>query len=191
MMPLIIVEGCDNVGKNFLINRLIKDKKNVIIRHFSNPKGETDKEKIEFQKEDFLDEFRNQLSRRDLTKTDSDVYVWNRSHIGEWVYGKIYRNYDSNWIFNMEKSFAFDKKTDIFLVLLDADAEFTLQNDDGLSFTTNLERRKYEIQRFHEVFDKSNIRNKIKIKVNIDSSFKNIEDIHEELLNFIRTSSNK
>jgi len=107
------------------------------------------------------------------------------------VYGKIYRNYDSNWIFNMEKSFAFDKKTDIFLVLLDADAEFTLQNDDGLSFTTNLERRKYEIQRFHEVFDKSNIRNKIKIKVNIDSSFKNIEDIHEELLNFIRTSSNK
>jgi thymidylate kinase len=192
MMPLILIEGQDCVGKNFLIERFIRDKKNVIIRHFSNPEGETDEERIQYQKDDFLHEFRQQLLRNDLTKTSDDVFIWNRSHIGEWVYGKIYRKYEPHWIFDLEKLFAFDKKQDIFLVLLDADAEFTLQNDDGLSLTTNLEKRKFEIERFQEAFDKSLITNKIKIKVNKDlTTFKNIEEIYAELLDFIRPSTNK
>lgn len=189
-MPLIVLEGVDNVGKDTLIENFIRERKNIIVRHFSDPKGRTNEERIEYQRADFLYEFRKQRLREIMRKTPSDVYIWNRSHIGEWVYGKIYRDYDPEWIFNMERVFGFNDDPSIFLVLLEAEAEFSLKNDDGLSFTSNLEKRKYEMQRFREAFERSGIINKkiINVTKNV-TQFKKEQDIHGELLDFIGTST--
>jgi thymidylate kinase len=193
MIPLLIFEGVDNLGKDTLIKNILQHSSNYIVRHFSNPKGKTTVEQIQYQKDDFLYEFRKQTLRKQFKKTDSDVFIWNRSHIGEWVYGQIYRNYKPNWIFELEKLFSFDKDQTVFLILLDAPPDFSLKNDDGLSFTTSKEKRENERSKFKEAFEKSLIQNKIQISVvdKTNKQFKKEEDIYEELFKFIKSKTNK
>ena len=56
-MKLIIIEGTDRTGKDTLVNRLMADNRNVVKRHWSFPKGESNDEKTRYQKRSFNQEF--------------------------------------------------------------------------------------------------------------------------------------
>jgi len=168
-MKLLIVEGLDRCGKDSLISSIIKESPNSKVVHWGFPQGNTNEDRIAYQKmsfEFFMREYSFLKMRNEL-----DFLIWNRSHIGECVYGPMYRNSPSEWIFDLEKEFLTDSQ--VYLVYLHGDVEFLLKNDDGESFTTDIEKKRNEARLFEEAVDKSLIKNKIKIKVNDGNSYVN------------------
>lgn len=192
-MKLIIVEGCDRVGKNLLCDELYKmatlKNSNVTYRHWRFPLGETNADKIMYQKMSFQKEFtlfREMNFDSYYTGRGNDLMIWNRAHIGEYVYGTIYRNYEPNWIYNLEILHNFDENPEIYLILLDADAEFVCANDDGHSFSNDIETKNKELELFRQAFKKSHIQNKLNIKVNDGNQFRNSRNILNEVQEFIK-----
>jgi thymidylate kinase len=165
---IVIVEGIDNIGKDSLINGImshfsqegLKFKEEVI--HFTSPQGNTFEEKRLYQEGFFRKQFQKQLDN------PKSFYFWNRSHLGEYIYGNLYRNTDSNWIFDLEKEYLEKFKQNdipIMLFMLEASAEFSLNNDDGKSLANSLEKRNQEIALFNDAFEKTQISKKTKYNV--------------------------
>lgn len=175
---LIIVEGVDRCGKDTLITELKQKYGEYVIVHFTTPIGNTNAEKIEYQKQSFHQEFLDASDRK-------TTVFFNRSHIGEYVYGKMYRDYDPSWIFDLEKTFYFDKDTSVYLILLYGDAEFLIANDDGNSLSSKLENRKEEINLFLEAFQKSNIKKKLLVRINDGDSYRQQSEILSAVEQFL------
>jgi thymidylate kinase len=170
-MKLLIIEGPDRCGKNTLINNFTSQAENYIVRHWGTAKGETDIEKRNHQYQFFKKEFelaseRYKYSMPDKKRYPRDIYIWNRAHLGEFVYGDLYRNTSPReWVLRMEEDFSFDIDPSIYLVLLTAPAEFLSRKDDGLSFSSKIENRQAEIRRFEVAFEQSKIMNKLLVNV--------------------------
>lgn len=119
MKRVIICEGCDNVGKSYLVKHLITSLTPHLMtyRHFGPPaqKGRL-----------ILKEQLNVLSREMKGIDDgSGVEIWDRSVIGEDVYGPMYRHgqYD-HAEYHIELSHAVKKRErQIFLIVLYTDGE--------------------------------------------------------------------
>jgi len=188
-MKTIIIEGCDRVGKDTVCNGIKLTADCLLYRHWLKPKGQTNDERVNYQKTTFKKEFDLRKSFLDdwyLNDNDknSDLILWNRSHIGEYVYGKLYRDYDPNWIYNLENLYNFSDNN-IYLVMLYADPDFLCENDDGHSFSSDIEGKTQEINLFHEAVDKSLIPNKIKIKVNDGKRYRDRKEIRKEIFDRI------
>lgn len=187
-MKLIIVEGGDQVGKDTLIESLSQYYSQVINRHWGFPKGNTNEEKTAYQKESFDWEFRlcNLLQSGYNFINPNTTIIWNRSHIGELVYGSMYR--DSNpesWVMDLEKKYYFNEADNIYLVYLHADPDFIASQDDGNSYSDRIEDKRIEFQKFHDGCTRSIIRKKLFLKVNEDGKYKSKQDILNSVLNFI------
>jgi thymidylate kinase len=184
---LIIVEGTDRTGKDSLIKGLAEhfhgSDASLMIKHWGFPLGNTNEEKTAYQKEMFRKEF----ERYDILKKGNHINViWNRSHIGELVYGPMYRNsVSSDWIFSLEKEFKFDSSEEVFLIYLYGDPNFLIKNDDGQSFTNEVVKKTEELQRFEEAVAKSNIQNKLILKVNHGDQYVNKNELLKRVLSFI------
>lgn len=196
-MKHIIVEGGDRLGKSTLIAAIAKhfNYDNVMIRHFGKPPKEFPEEDspLSFQAECFYKE--GDLIEA-LSQMENDVYnyyenivIWNRSHLGEYVYGQMFRNNDPKqtelMISNFEERFLLTNP-ETYLILLTADPEFFLSKEDGNSFSKNLEQKTTEIKLFNEIFDKSLIDKKLIIKVNEGNQFLPKDNIMTTVLNFIK-----
>jgi len=186
-MKLLIIEGGDRVGKDTLITNLMSQYPHLIRSHFGYPKGDTNEEKHEYQVRSFGQEFAIQKAIRQTYGAHyfaDGLYVWNRSHIGECVYGPIYRGTQPDWIFDIEKHH-FENDDNVYLVYLHGDAEFLLKNDDGDSFTTDLEKKRNEARLFKAAIDRSIIKNKLKIKVNNGNQYVSPKHIYGLVSRFI------
>jgi len=173
-MKLVIIEGTDRTGKDTLIESLIEQYPHSEVVHWGYPIGDTNDEKTEWQKASFLD----YMSRWKIAQDSliDGLVIWNRSHIGEYVYGTMYRHsFPDTWIPELEKEFL--KGNNVILILLQGDPEFIIAQDDGQSYSTQLKDKKIEIQKFEEAFNNSNILNKIKIKINEGDSYVKQTDI--------------
>lgn len=191
-MKTIIIEGCDRVGKDTICNEIKLNADCLLYRHWQKPKGQNIHEKIEYQKTTFKKEFDLRKTFIDdwyLNDQDKDdnqnLILWNRSHIGEYVYGQLYRNSNPEWIYNLESIYNFSEDQNIYLVMLYADPNFLCEKDDGQSFSSDLESKTKEIDLFHEAVNKSLIQNKFKIKVNNGNRYKDKESIRREIFDRI------
>ena len=95
-MYLIIIEGTDNIGKDTLISRLIEDFETVTLIHCGSPKCicfTSHEQDTKFIK--YANNIKNGLY------DNTDVIIMNRSHIGEYVYGQLYRKRGANNIKTM------------------------------------------------------------------------------------------
>lgn len=111
--------------------------------------------------------------------------ICNRGHLGEYVYGK-YRNYDGEYVFTeLETYYSHDLQFLTLIVLID-NPENLLQREDGLSLSKNLKSKTEEIKMFTDAFNKSKIKNKILININ----GKTINQVHDEIINFIKDKYN-
>jgi len=196
-MKHIIIESGDQLGKNTIIEGLSKyyNYDNIIIRHFSKPPITlSDNESIlKFQKKCFLKE--GKLIET-ISKLEEDPYnyyenivIWNRSIHGEYVYSQMFRGQEpkkiENYINNFEEIYLTNNKQTYF-ILLTADPEFFLDQEDGKSFSKNIDQKTKELKLFDEIFDKSILTNKLKIKVNNKNKFIDKEIILNNVLNFIK-----
>jgi thymidylate kinase len=137
---LIIIEGPDRVGKDTLISGLMTSGllNNPIAIHSSKPKEPTKAYYTRYYRYIYTE----------LAGLYNDT-IMNRSAIGEYVYGPMYRNnhYELNEIVNHN-----DYADDFVLVFTLIDKpETLLQREDGESFGTTLEQKTEEVNRFIEV----------------------------------------
>lgn len=178
---LLIIEGLDRTGKDTLIKSLSDIVPNTKTVHWGFPKGDTNEQRVTYQKESFL---LNMMQHRlDVLKNETELIIWNRSHIGECVYGPMYRDSDPEWIFELEQKYLHD--SEIYLVYLYGDTDFLLKNDDGESFTTDITKKENEANLFAEAVNKSTIQKKLKIKVNNGNNYIDKQRILDTVRDFI------
>jgi len=176
-MKLLIIEGTDRTGKDTLVKALMDKHPNSEMVHWGYPVGDTNDEKTEYQKTSFGYLMRWFKFKKNVSNLD--LLIWNRSHIGEYVYGTIYRDsYPQSWIPALEEEFLKDDYN-VYLILLQADADFIVTQDDGKSYSAKLEDKETEILKFEEAFNNSIILNKIKIKVNNGNEYISADVITE------------
>lgn len=185
-MKLLIIEGQDRCGKDSLINAISEMYPNVIKRHWSFPKGDTNEDKTQYQKTSFHWEFENYAINKARRYQENTLMIWNRAHLGEMVYGSLYRNSEPhNWVMQLEDEYKFSSDPDVYLVYLYADPEFIVSKDDGESYSAKLDDKRAEMEVFMKAFDSSQIVNKLKIKVNSGDSYLPKEDILKCVNNFL------
>jgi thymidylate kinase len=190
-MKLLVVEGPDRCGKNTLIKNLTSQAENFVVRHFGSVKGESDMEKRNFQFQFFKKEFelaslRSRFEMPDKERYPRDIWIWNRAHLGEFVYGKMYRDTKpEEWVMKMESLFAMDIDPSVHLLLLTADPEFLCKRDDGLSFTADVEKKKKEIENFEKAFNTSKIMNKKILNVSNGENYLDAAIILDEVNKFL------
>lgn len=191
MGKLIIVEGIDRTGKDSLVNFLIshfyshRSGENAHIKfvHWGYPEGNTNSDKIHFQKKDFKRKAKQ--ARNFLVKHKNGIVIWNRSHIGEYVYGPMYRDEDVSWIKDYEQHNIIEHLhniADMHLFLLDGNIDFLLSQDDGDSFTDNKELKEEEQGRFLQAYIDSKIPYKKYILVADAEGYHDINFIQNKVL---------
>ena len=188
-MKVIIIEGPDNTGKNTLIQSILDNNKIVKIIHCDKPTGEEDP--FEEQCRTFYIHSYN--TYQDYKAGNIDVIVFNRFYQGEYVYGQMYRNGDSNKIKQMVsicedyllKNIGYD---DIYYVQLSSSSLNLLKkNDDGKSLSNaNMYYMQREVDLFNEIYEFSQLK-KHKILINDGDNFRTREDILIEFNDFINT----
>lgn len=183
-MKTIILEGSDRLGKDTYIKELSSGLSNYTIRHWSFPQGETNDEKTAWQIASFHDEF--SLYMIFHSRFPQHTLFWNRGHLGELVYGTVYR--DSNpqsWVPQLETDYGMTLDSEVYLVHLTADPEFVVAKDDGLSYSDKLEKKSEEIQAFITAVDNSKIINKLTIKINNGRNYRSQSEVLEEIRSFV------
>jgi len=199
-MKHILCEGGDELGKNTLIEGLIKHFSfdNIHIRHFGKPPKEFPNEitPLKFQTECF---YKEGYLLEKISQLEEDVYgyyenivIWNRSHLGEYVYGQMFRDNDPSEIEDMIKNFEEQfllNNSETYLILLTADPEFFLSQEDGKSFSKNIIQKTEELKLFNKIFEKSSIDKKLKIKVNKNNTFISKSLILNKVIDFIKNNN--
>ncbi len=86
MLNNILIEGCDGVGKSFLMRDLVDEineqRPGYRICQFHNGPYENDDEAFRI--------YRKQIATQ--TSEDFDIILWDRAHLSEFVYGTIHRS---------------------------------------------------------------------------------------------------
>ena len=148
------------------------------------------KETLDFQfgvfyKEMVLVNFIRNIDADDLGYHDN-VIIWNRSHLGEYVYSQMFRGISKKDVKARIKKLENDTvEDDVYLILLTANPKFFLSQEDGYSFSQNLEQKTKELNLFKEVFWLSSITKKRIIQVNIGKNYRKRDDIFNDVLELI------
>ena len=198
-MKLIILEGPDRLGKNSLLKNICDhyNYDNIMIRHFGKPPKELiQDESIKYQFGVFINEsnlIHNFVRNVFRSSYYDNIIIWNRSHLGEYVYSQMFRHVDP--IYVKRRLLEYERfylncrdsksKFKMYLITLSADPEFILNKEDGQSFSRNLEEKTREMQLFKEVHKFSLIKSKLLIKVDDNGKFRGKEEIFNEVINFI------
>ena len=174
-----IIEGVDRLGKDTLIENLQIKLGPHIVQHYGKPIV-ADKFKDhpcpeqKAQKESFKLGF-------DLLRTGIPT-IMNRFHIGEYIYGPMYRFYNAEYIFELEDKYFTDTcHNDRTLLVLLTTSNFDFIVDDGESF--DFSKKEQEQRKFIDAVKKSNIGHKVIVDVhNGSGGFKTPEKILNEIL---------
>jgi thymidylate kinase len=173
----IIVEGIDSTGKSSLIRNIMNTLDYFLTVHYQKPLDldSFNKSLKQYQMSSFWSGFQ-------LFKTKVNT-IYDRFHLGEVVYSNRYRDYDGDYVFELEKNERVDLNDDVVLILLYT-SNFSICVDDGESF--DFSKKEEEQSDFIEAFNKSIISNKIMIDVSsIYGGFKHPDDILYEAMKAI------
>jgi len=183
MLLLLSKDPTDNVGKSTLIQNIKNEFNQTSFHalHYSAVKQKTAgsvqdySSKLYYQMFDIMYNINREYQ-------DSGV-ICDRSHLGEMVYGPIYRDYTGEYVLEIEENFMHDTFwDDVYLITLYDEPENLVNRDDGLSFTTDLAKKKVEIDNFKNAHKKSNIKNKMLLNIkyhNEDQAIKAVKEFIE------------
>ena len=108
-------------------------------------------------------------------------HLYNRFHLDEYVYSVLYKNYDPNYIWDIEKNHILQNgQDDIIMFLLLDNPESAIKRDDGLGYTSKIDGIAKEKKLFEDAFETSIIKNKYIINIqdfdlNTDKAFEFIK----------------
>lgn len=179
----ILVEGIDRLGKDTLL-RGIQDRRgfHLVLRYEKPPILRCYSDETSPQRTYQTASFRTLL---EILCLDGDIRILcNRSHLGEFVYAPMYRQYSGEYVFELEREFRLNEQSNVRLVLLTEDFGRSRHFvDDGKSLGV-AEKRPAEQALFLEAFERSVISDKRVVCVtNPDSgAFRESAEILEEAL---------
>ena len=186
-MYLIIIEGTDNIGKDTVINQLIEKFDTATLIHCSGPKSKVFQSKEQDNK--FIQYAENIVNRY---YDNTDVIIMNRSHIGEYVYGQIYRQRSEAQIRSMldKVNSILTSRQDLtikYIQLLSSSIELRKKYDDNKSLSKmNDELMKLENNLFLDVFDYIDLDKKL-FYINDEDGFLPKEVIFKDIVDFLNT----
>lgn len=175
-MTVIIFEGLDRCGKSTQIKRLMKHFTDKPIQwlHYSSIKGLSAEEQTAW----FQKEFRHMFS---LIQDNSAHWFLDRSHLGERVYGTLYRpNVDTSYVFDLEQEFKVNQM-DMYLFVFYDSSLGNLKRDDGDSYSTDEDIVRKEI----DLFKKAAVDSSIKNKMLIDIAGKNPDEVEMQIFDYL------
>lgn len=183
-MKIIIIEGPDNCGKNTIISKLCELFSTVTIIHCDKPKYNDSALNEIYQDQLFYNITLDIINNRYTT----DAIILNRAWYGEYVYGTIYRKRtkpsSAKMISNIEKSLS-SISDNIYYIQLVTSPVLSNKNDDNKSLSQGkIDLITEEIKLFDEVYSKSTLHKK-RICVNDGDTFRPINDIYNEIIDFI------
>ena len=193
-MKVVIIEGMDNTGKTTVIHGLMEKYNNVLYMHATKPK-EIDPIKCAIEQKKYFHHMVESIKNVEQSRFNVDLIILDRSWLGEYVYGCLYRGNGDDYVKDMISE-CYDHLSrigagwynlDFSTILYTASPEFCAKNDDGNSISEGrVEAIKKEGERFEEII-KSNIviGKKGIINVENDGKFLSKEDILEMTLNII------
>lgn len=200
-MKVIIIDGPDNVGKTTLINRLIENSSDAYYIHCQKPKSKDPVKAALEQKAYFKKLVEDIVKLKEAV--EPELVIFDRSWIGEYVYGCKYRNNGEEYVLEMiddiykrlriiESEYnAKDHSFEYYTILLTVDnPEFCVRHDDGKSISqADIENITDEINRFDNIYRWA--RNKTmdwrKIIVNDGLNFKSENTIFEEVVHILKS----
>lgn len=182
---LIIIEGCDNVGKttqsNFIKERM-KDHGVFHVVHYSSLPF-TDKETHIEYSHNLYDDMFNMMH---MLNNHGHNVIFDRSHLGESVYAPLYRGYSGDFIFDIEEKYSRHQfYNDLYLITLVNDPNIVYSRDDGQSFYTNEQEVQNEIDGFVRAHRKSIIKNKLLINVGTLGPY----EVSDHIFEFLTTKA--
>lgn len=186
-MKLIIIEGTDNTGKDTLISKILERYSITTIIHCGKPKSKTNPSS---EQDNLFEKYANSIVNKYFD--NSDVIIMNRSHIGEYVYGTLYRGRSleevEKMISHINDILNYNKYLDVYYIqLICTSAELLNKNDDEKSLSNGCaDRILKEFELFLDIFNKVNLNKKL-IYVNDGDQFRLREDIFNEAINFINS----
>ena len=174
---IVIVEGLDRCGKSTLIKHIRKhiltNPKTTSIHCSSPPSGSHS----DWSK----DHYTSLLKTIALLNNDGWDIILDRSHLGEDVYGPLFRNQEAKYIYDLENEFF--NNIDVRLILLIDDPIKLLERDDGDSPTANVSQIQSVLDTFLKAFNQSNISNKKVINISDIGGFTYLNTIVQEFIN--------
>lgn len=168
-MTQTIICGVDGLGKSTLIDAIIEKKGYHPAIHFQKPKV-LDIHQNSVISPEYEYQYSSFVSLMNLI--DSKIpMIFDRSHIGEFVYAPLYRNYNADYVFDLEKQYDIGNQLHLKLMLLICSdwqyaMNFGLVKDDGQSF--DYDNKGYEQMKFKEAFERSIIPNKYMVDILIE-----------------------
>lgn len=186
-MKLIIVEGTDNIGKDTVISKLCELFDTVTLIHCGSPKTKIFQSQYQ---DDLFKEYAEDII--DGKYDTTDCIIMNRSHIGEYVYGQLYRGRSAEDIKEMI-SYVDDillsnpTLTIKYVQLLSSSIELRKKYDDNKSLSKmNDDLMKKENELFLKAYENS-VLDKCLIYVNDEDGFLPKEEIFQEVVEFLNT----
>jgi thymidylate kinase len=162
----IIVEGPDNVGKSTLIQNIKNQFEDITFHalHYSNVKQSSADAVVEYSTKMYNEMFKLMVH---TVAFDKSGIICDRSHLGEMVYGPIYRGYTGEYVLDIEKQYTnmLSVWDNLILITCYDEPENLIIRDDGLSFSTDFQKKCNEIAGFLNAHEKSNIKNKLLINI--------------------------
>jgi hypothetical protein len=179
----ILVEGIDRLGKDKLL-RGVQDRHgfHLVLRYEKPPILECYADETSPQRTYQTASFRTLL---EMLRLESDVRILcNRSHLGEFVYAPMYRQYSGEYVFELEREYRVNERSDVRLILLTEDFERSRHFVDDGNSLGSAEKRPAEQALFLEAFRRSLISDKRVVCVTDPKSgaFRNSVDLLEEAL---------
>lgn len=181
---VIIIEGPDNCGKDTLVSKLNEHFVFTKIIHSGIPDSA-----------DLFNFYYNGLIHDTLAgyyDSSLKAVINNRSIYGEYVYGPKYRQESKEEILKLVHNLetgqlrTFILSRDLYFILLtSSDSDLLTKNDDGLSYSSKKSDIEDEIFAFDEIFNLSQIENKIRIYINDGNHFRQKDDIYRDVISFI------
>lgn len=186
-MKILIIEGTDNTGKDSLIQKILEKYEIATIIHCSKPK-KSDTVLAAAEQDNTYEHYANLINNKKFS--NSNILIFNRSWIGEYVYGTLYRNRNKNEVLDMINSInnRLLRYNDIYYIqLLSTSSTLLKHNEDNKSLSAGkIELINKERLLFEEIFKHCNLIHKKLIYVNDGEKFRNKEDIFNEVINFIQ-----
>lgn len=189
-----MIEGIDALGKDTLINGILNTRGYHQVLHFSKPvvldiyKTEQwemkDHRPVRSYSTHPLKAYQEASFKTMFSIIHDATFsrvICNRAHLGECVYAPMYRGYDGQYVFDLERDFQI-QEVHLRLVLLTQNFETMGEIiDDGESF--DFSKRQQEQELFIAAFEKSIIADKRIVNVTADGGgFKPREQILHEVI---------
>lgn len=179
MANKFLIEGIDRLGKSSLVAGIQQVRGYHVVIHHSKPlKLECyNFSSLEYQQHTFRSMF---SMLRDARYTP---IICDRAHLGEAVYGPMYRQTSGDYVFDLEQAFEMHMTYNTRLVLLTEDFDIAEHFvDDGESF--DITKRRSEQQLFLNAFERSLMPDKRVVSVTDPGTggFKRREQILAEVL---------